>query len=165
MENILLQLKLVANIFKEVHLLVKFMVWANYQRECIIQRVFRLDKLNESRTNSCQTLAPAPIRSKHVDFDLLRSSMTGDASQVCVFGTGLYEAKKRRKASFKIDASQAGSTRNSMTNDLFVCFRSWFTFSWSLFSFGTFRTSCHQTYHAVFSRLCLQSILSCTTSR
>ena len=126
---------------------------------------FRLDKLNESRTNSCQTLAPAPIRSKHVDFDLLRSSMTGDASQVCVFGTGLYEAKKRRKASFKIDASQAGSTRNSMTNDLFVCFRSWFTFSWSLFSFGTFRTSCHQTYHAVFSRLCLQSILSCTTSR
>jgi hypothetical protein len=34
--------------------------------------------------------------------------MTGDASQICVFGTGLYEAKKRRKASFKIDASQTG---------------------------------------------------------
>jgi hypothetical protein len=44
----------------------------------------------------------------HVDLDILRSSMTGDASQVCVFGTGLYEAKPRRKTTFKIDASQAG---------------------------------------------------------
>jgi hypothetical protein len=34
--------------------------------------------------------------------------MTDDASKICVFGTGLYEAKKRRKATFKIDASQAG---------------------------------------------------------
>ena len=34
--------------------------------------------------------------------------MSGDASHVCVFGTGLYEAKPRRKTSFKIDASQAG---------------------------------------------------------
>lgn len=44
----------------------------------------------------------------HVDLDILRSSMTGDASQICVFGTGLYETKPRRKATFKIDASQAG---------------------------------------------------------
>lgn len=43
-----------------------------------------------------------------VDLNILRSSMSGDPSQVCVFGTGLYEAKPRRKASFKIDASQAG---------------------------------------------------------
>jgi hypothetical protein len=34
--------------------------------------------------------------------------ITDIASQVCVFGAGLYEAKKRRKATFKIDASQAG---------------------------------------------------------
>lgn len=34
--------------------------------------------------------------------------MLGNASKVCVFGAGLYEAKKRRKATFKIDASQAG---------------------------------------------------------
>lgn len=79
--------------------------------------VSRLDQLNESRAASYQTLAPAPVRSKHVDFDLLRSSMTGDASQVCVFGTGLYEAKKRRKASFKIDASQAGLIINRMINE------------------------------------------------
>ncbi|CAF0883461.1 unnamed protein product [Rotaria sordida] len=54
-----------------------------------------------------------PIRSSirsttHVDLDILRSSMIGDASQVCVFGTGLYETKPRRKTTFKIDASQAG---------------------------------------------------------
>ena len=67
-----------------------------------------IDKLNESRTTSCQTLEPTQLESSRVDFDLLCSSMTGDASQICVFGTGLYEAKKRRKASFKIDASQAG---------------------------------------------------------
>ncbi|CAF4749293.1 unnamed protein product, partial [Rotaria sp. Silwood1] len=70
------------------------------------------DKHKENQTTSCDTLGP--IQSKlnyvnsHIDFDTLRSSMTGDASQICVFGTGLYEAKKRRKASFKIDASQAG---------------------------------------------------------
>ena len=34
--------------------------------------------------------------------------MTGKASQICVFGAGLYEAKKQHKATFKIDASQAG---------------------------------------------------------
>jgi hypothetical protein len=44
----------------------------------------------------------------HIDLDILRSSMTGNASQICVFGAGLYEAKKRRKTTFKIDASQAG---------------------------------------------------------
>jgi len=42
--------------------------------------------------------------------------MTGDASQICVFGTGLYEAKKRRKASFKIDASQTGLRVNRSIN-------------------------------------------------
>ena len=80
-------------------------------------KVFSLDQTNESRTASYQTLAPAPVRSKHVDFDLARSSMTGDASQVCVFGTGLYEAKKRRKTSFKIDASQAGLIRSRIINE------------------------------------------------
>ncbi|CAF1582885.1 unnamed protein product, partial [Adineta steineri] len=70
-------------------------------------------------TSSCNSLLPIqsalhPIHSSttstnHVDLDILRSSMTGIASQVCVFGTGLYEAKPRRKATFKIDASQAGS--------------------------------------------------------
>lgn len=69
----------------------------------MIHECFGLDQTSDSRTGSYQTL-----KSKHVDFDLVRSSMIGDASQVCVFGTGLYEAKKRRKASFKIDASQAG---------------------------------------------------------
>jgi hypothetical protein len=66
-------------------------------------------------TTSCNSLIPIqsvlnPIHSSttHVDLDILRSSMTGDPSQVCVFGTGLYEAKPRRKATFKIDASQAG---------------------------------------------------------
>ncbi|CAF1583738.1 unnamed protein product [Adineta ricciae] len=69
-------------------------------------------------TSSCNSLLPIqtmlnPIHSSststtYVDLDILRSSMTGDASQVCVFGTGLYEAKPRRKAKFKIDASQAG---------------------------------------------------------
>ncbi len=54
------------------------------------------------------TLKPAHLSTTHVDLDILRSSMTGDASQVCVFGTGLYEAKPRRKTIFKIDASQAG---------------------------------------------------------
>jgi hypothetical protein len=67
-------------------------------------KYFILDKLNENQAISCNTLIPE----NHVDFDSLRSSMTGDASQICVFGTGLYEAKKRRKASFKIDASQTG---------------------------------------------------------
>ena len=67
-------------------------------------------------TTSCNSLIAVRPPSKavtscntHVDLDILRSSMTGDASQVCAFGTGLYEAKPRRKASFKIDASQAGS--------------------------------------------------------
>ncbi|CAF3686044.1 unnamed protein product [Rotaria sordida] len=70
------------------------------------------DKFKENRTISCDALVP--IQSKlnhansHIDLDNLRSSMTGDASQICVFGTGLYEAKKRRKATFKIDASQSG---------------------------------------------------------
>jgi len=64
-------------------------------------------------TTSCNSLILNPVRSSttsttHVDLDILRSSMTGDASQVCVFGTGLYEAKPRRKATFRIDASQAG---------------------------------------------------------
>ena len=69
-------------------------------------------------TTSCNSLIPIqsilnPVHSSttsttHVDLDILRSSMTGDASQVCVFGTGLYEAKPRRKATFRIDASQAG---------------------------------------------------------
>ncbi|CAF4308983.1 unnamed protein product [Rotaria sp. Silwood2] len=69
-------------------------------------------------TTSCNSLIPIqsvlnPIRSStrsttHVDLDILRSSMTSDASQVCVFGTGLYETKPRRKTTFKIDASQAG---------------------------------------------------------
>ncbi|CAM4969471.1 unnamed protein product [Rotaria socialis] len=69
-------------------------------------------------TTSCNSLMPVqsilnPIRSStrsltHVDLDILRSSMTGDASQVCVFGTGLYETKPRRKATFQIDATQAG---------------------------------------------------------
>jgi len=43
-----------------------------------------------------------------IDLDILRSSMTGDPSRVCVFGTGLYEAKPKRKATFKIDATQTG---------------------------------------------------------
>ncbi|UJR38465.1 hypothetical protein I4U23_031133 [Adineta vaga] len=69
-------------------------------------------------TSSCNSLLPiqtilnpghtSSTSTNHVDLDILRSSMTGDASQVCVFGTGLYEAKLRRKATFKIDASQAG---------------------------------------------------------
>jgi hypothetical protein len=57
---------------------------------------------------------PAQSRLGHIDLDIFRSSMTGDASQVCVFGAGLYEAKKRRKASFKIDASQAGLRMNRL---------------------------------------------------
>ena len=74
-------------------------------------------------TSSCNSLLPIqtilnPIHSSststtYVDLDILRSSMTGDASQVCVFGTGLYEAKPRRKAKFKIDASQAGLNRKT----------------------------------------------------
>ena len=55
------------------------------------------NRLHSSRTSTT-----------HVDLDILRSSMTADASQVCVFGTGLYEAKPRRKTTFRIDASQAG---------------------------------------------------------
>jgi hypothetical protein len=79
------------------------------------------DIVNETTTQattSCNSLIPIqsvlnPVHSSttsttHVDLDILRSSMTGDASQVCVFGTGLYEAKPRRKATFRIDASQAG---------------------------------------------------------
>jgi len=67
-------------------------------------KIFVVDKLNES----CHTLVPTQSRLNHVDLDILCSSMTDDASKICVFGTGLYEAKKRRKATFKIDASQAG---------------------------------------------------------
>lgn len=59
---------------------------------------------NENRIESYQSLT----RSNQLDLEGFRSTMTGSASQVCVFGTGLYEAKKRRKATFKIDASQAG---------------------------------------------------------
>ncbi len=79
------------------------------------------DLTNETTTQattSCNSLLPTqsisnPIHSSttsttHVDLDILRSSMTGDASQICVFGTGLYEARPRRKATFRIDASQAG---------------------------------------------------------
>lgn len=80
------------------------------------------DIVNETTTQattSCNSLIPTtksisnPIQSPttsttHVDLDILRSSMTGDASQVCAFGTGLYEAKPRRKTTFRIDASQAG---------------------------------------------------------
>jgi hypothetical protein len=83
------------------------------------------DLVNETTTGtttqgstSCNSLIALPpvnerVRaagnsSNHVDLDILRASMSGDASQVCVFGTGLYEAKPRRKTTFKIDASQAG---------------------------------------------------------
>lgn len=69
-------------------------------------------------TTSCNSLIPtqsilnpahtSTTSTTHVDLDILRSSMTGDASQVCAFGTGLYEAKPRRKATFRIDASQTG---------------------------------------------------------
>ncbi len=69
-------------------------------------------------TTSCNSLIPtqsslnhvhsSTTSTNHVDLDILRSSMTGDASQVCVFGAGLYEAKLRRKTTFKIDASQTG---------------------------------------------------------
>ncbi|CAF4263444.1 unnamed protein product [Rotaria sp. Silwood2] len=73
---------------------------------------FVYDKLKENQTTSCDILGPIQSRlnyaNSHIDLDTLRSSMTGDASQICVFGTGLYEAKKRRKATFKIDASQSG---------------------------------------------------------
>ncbi len=62
-------------------------------------------------------LVPAQIRSSHGNLDFLRSSMTGDASKICVFGTGLYEAKKRRKASFKIDASQTGLRVNRLIKE------------------------------------------------
>jgi hypothetical protein len=81
-------------------------------------------------TSSCNSLIPIqsalnPVRSSttstnHVDLDILRSSMTGDASQVCVFGTGLYEAKPRRKATFKIDASQAGLYYKINSFDLLI---------------------------------------------
>jgi len=71
-----------------------------------------LDKLHRNQTTSYDGLVPIQSSlnrvSSHVDLDILRSSMTGDASQICVFGTGLYEAKKQRKTTFKIDASQAG---------------------------------------------------------
>ncbi len=94
-------------------------------------------------TTSCNSLTPIQsvlnaahssiTSTTHVDLDILRSSMTSDASQVCVFGTGLYEAKPRRKATFRIDASQAGL--NSIIKLIFlkIIFRSRFTFSWSLF--------------------------------
>jgi hypothetical protein len=57
------------------------------------------------------------------------------ASQVCVFGAGLYEAKKRRKATFKIDASQAGLIEETKKSYclLLNILRSWATFGWSLF--------------------------------
>lgn len=74
--------------------------------------------LNTQATTSCNSLLATQSVSNrrhssttstaHVDLDILRASMTGDASQVCVFGAGLYEAKPRRKATFRIDASQAG---------------------------------------------------------
>ncbi|CAF1105616.1 unnamed protein product [Adineta steineri] len=70
------------------------------------------DKINENRSTNCDKLVPTQLKSNNnstlIDVDILRSSMTGKASQICVFGTGLYEAKKQRKATFKIDASQAG---------------------------------------------------------
>lgn len=74
-----------------------------------------MNETNTQATTSCNSLlATQSISNRrhssttHVDLDILRSSMTGDASQVCVFGAGLYEAKPRRKATFRIDASQAG---------------------------------------------------------
>lgn len=73
-----------------------------------------LDKLMENRITSCNKLVSSQSRlnqaCSQVDIDHLRSSMTGNASQICVFGAGLYEAKKGRKATFKIDASQAGNS-------------------------------------------------------
>ncbi|CAM4775136.1 unnamed protein product [Rotaria magnacalcarata] len=70
------------------------------------------DKLDENRTNTSDALLPIQSKlnhaSSHANIDNLRLSMTGNASQICVFGTGLYEAKKRKKSTFKIDASQAG---------------------------------------------------------
>ena len=77
-----------------------------------------VNETNTQATTSCNSLLPTQSISNahrssntsttHVDLDILRSSMTGDASQVCVFGAGLYEAKPRRKSTFRIDASQAG---------------------------------------------------------
>ncbi|UJR07696.1 hypothetical protein I4U23_011981 [Adineta vaga] len=70
------------------------------------------DKINDHRVNNYNTLLSSPSRLQQsigqTDLDTLRSSMTGKASQICVFGAGLYEAKKQRKTTFKIDASQAG---------------------------------------------------------
>ncbi|CAF1102330.1 unnamed protein product [Adineta ricciae] len=58
------------------------------------------------------TLLASPSRlhqsTTPTELEIIRSSMTGKASQICVFGAGLYEAKKQHKATFKIDASQAG---------------------------------------------------------
>ncbi|CAF3482635.1 unnamed protein product [Rotaria sp. Silwood1] len=89
-----------------------------YEKENDIGNETTTATTTQTTTTSCNSLIPIqsvinPIRSStrsttHVDLDILRSSMTGDASQVCVFGTGLYESKPRRKATFKIDASQAG---------------------------------------------------------
>lgn len=76
------------------------------------------NETNTQATTSCNSLLAtrsvsnarhfSTTSTTHVDLEILRSSMTGDPSQVCVFGAGLYEAKPRRKATFRIDASQAG---------------------------------------------------------
>ena len=57
-----------------------------------------------------------------IDLDILRSSMTGDPTRVCVFCTGLYEAKPKRKATVKIDATQTGSLFTRKQNRLFCLF-------------------------------------------
>ena len=64
-----------------------------------------LDKANDTLLASPSRLHPS---TSPTELEIIRSSMTGKASQICVFGAGLYEAKKQHKATFKIDASQAG---------------------------------------------------------
>ena len=113
-------------------------------------------------TTSCNSLMavrpvlkPVTSLNTHVDLDILRSSMTGDASQVCAFGTGLYEAKPRRKASFKIDASQAGlfDDVHQLINSSVIECRSRSTSGWSVFFSRAVRTACHQAYHAIVTWL------------